>query len=422
MSIRHALAVALSAVAFIFCVSARAALADPSPTPAPATMSPAPATMSPAPAASAAPTDTPTPTPKVFQLDGDADLGTNFLFGNAEKLQFTNGSNARVFDYLSDQLNFQNLEITGTLTKGNLGGKIDLSFGNDANIIASFGQPNNEGYNITQAWLSYALGPVTLTAGKFTTLAGEEYITSANDFNYSRSILFGYAIPFTHTGVRAQYNFNPKFSLLLGANEGWDVVNMANHAVTWEGNLTWNPSSAFGFTFQTYQGNSQISYAALGTEGNRTLYDLVGLWKPVAPLSLVVNYDQGSQKNAFPVNSAGVPLTAPCAGDPTFICPVQATANWNGVAGYVNYVISPLWQATLRAETFSDGQGYRTGFAQTWDEGTMTLQYNPGPFIFRAEYRVDGLNYPNFLTATSTGGGTGTGGLSTIGLEAIVKF
>jgi hypothetical protein len=424
LSIRHTLATAVSAVALAFCACAQAALADPTPTPAP----PTPAMMVPKPAATTLPSATPAPSPSpspiphLIQLSGEGDLGTNFLW-SAQKLQFTNTSNARVFDYLNNELNFQNLQVAGTLTAGNLGGKAQLSFGNDANIIASFGQPNNAEFNITQAWLSYALGPVTIQAGKYGALAGEETITSATDWNYSRSILFGYAIGFTTTGVRATYAAPAHITAIVGGNEGWDVVNSANHAISFEGELAWNPSSAFSIVADGTTGQQQISYASLGPEGNRTMYDIIVTGQPIAPLTLVLNYDYGSQKNAFPVDSTGTPLTTSCSigGEPS-ICDVQGSANWNGFAAYANYAFSPTWSGTLRGEEFSDGQGYRTGYAQTWTEGTGTIQYAPGPFIFRAEYRLDNLNHPNFLTASSFGGSTGTSHLSTIGLEAIVKF
>jgi hypothetical protein len=384
-----------------------------------ASMAPKPA---PSPSGTPSPSPSPSPVPHLFQLDGDADVGTNFL-NKASALQFTNGGNARVFDYLNSQLNFQNLEVTGTLNDNQLGGKVDLSFGNDANIIASYGQPNNAEFNITQAYLSYAIGPVTLQGGKFVTLAGEEVISSPNDFNYSRSILFGYAIPFTQTGLRATWALNPHINVIAGANEGWDVLNNANHAISFEGELAWNPSSSFGITLDTTNGYQQVAYGSGGPSGNRALYDFILTGKPIAPLTLVLNYDYGTQQNAFPVDSTGAPLTQSCTidGEPN-ICPVQAKAQWNGFAGYANWTFSQLFSATLRGETFSDGQGYRTGYAQTWLEGTGTIQYNPGPFIFRVEYRGDRLNHPNFITTTSTGGSTGVNTLGTVGLEAIVKF
>ena len=52
--------------------------------------------------------------------------------------------------------------------------------------------------------------------------------------NYSRSILFGYAIPFTHTGVRATYKVNDMLTVLGGVNQGWDAFEDPNHDKTLE--------------------------------------------------------------------------------------------------------------------------------------------------------------------------------------------
>ena len=43
-------------------------------------------------------------------------------------------------------------------------------------------------------------GKVQWDAGKFVTPIGAEVIESQDNWNYTRSILFGYAIPFYHLG------------------------------------------------------------------------------------------------------------------------------------------------------------------------------------------------------------------------------
>jgi hypothetical protein len=55
-----------------------------------------------------------------------------------------------------------------------------------------------------QAYVSLKLpADIVLDAGKFVTNTGAEVIEAKDNWMYSRSILFGWAIPFTHTGVRA---------------------------------------------------------------------------------------------------------------------------------------------------------------------------------------------------------------------------
>ena len=60
--------------------------------------------------------------------------------------------------------------------------------------------------------------------GKFVTHLGYELIEGYDGYNdnYSRSLLFNYAIPLTHTGVKASYSISPKVSLMAMVVNGWD--------------------------------------------------------------------------------------------------------------------------------------------------------------------------------------------------------
>ncbi len=71
------------------------------------------------------------------------------------------------------------------------------------------------------------------------------------------------------------------------------------------------------------------------------------------------------------------------------------TATWNGVAGYVQYQLTPKLSAALRSETFNDNGGYRSTYDQQWRETTLTLAYAPSaPVVFRIEGRADKSNRP----------------------------
>ena len=60
--------------------------------------------------------------------------------------------------------------------------------------------------NIEQAYISFkpaqAKG-LQLDFGKFVTAAGAEVIETKDNWNYSRSLLFSWAIPYYHFGLRA---------------------------------------------------------------------------------------------------------------------------------------------------------------------------------------------------------------------------
>ncbi|MBD5633200.1 MAG: outer membrane beta-barrel protein [Candidatus Eremiobacteraeota bacterium] len=429
MPTRNILAAAVFAVAASVC-AAGAAFAQPAPSPAPTAKpapSAAPAAASPAPATSGSPAPSPTPTPyKLITISGSADGGFTSIEG-ADSARFVTGTPSRVFDAstgpffdanggrqlapandFSHALDLQNANIQVNFNGPFIGGKIEESFGTDADVIASNGQ-SRSGNNLTQAYLQAARGPVTLLAGKFSSLAGAEVIEAPGNSNYSRSYLFGYAVPFTHTGVRLTYVVNPKASIVVGANNGWDDWKFAGKKKTFEGALLLTPSPAFALTLDTYNGNdfavggnSTLGFLPIYT--NRTLYDGVLTVHATSALTLIANYDNGSQ-----------------LGDGTG---AFDTARWNGIAGYLNYAFTPVYGISLRKETFHDPEGFRTSLAQRVQSNTATFNYSPGTnFIFRLEYRLDtsdlnAFSYRGFDATT----GIGRPHQSSLGVETIVKF
>ena len=290
-----------------------------------------------------------------------------------------------MFDTVDRQpmLNAVNVQLQ---KNGALGGKLELTAGTNADVIASYPTANNNSFDVTQAYLSYTAGPFTLQGGKFETLAGAEVIEDPSDVNISRSILFGFAVPFTHTGARLTYSPTSLFSVIGGVNNGWDnTKGNGGGAKTIEYGVAYN-GAIVSLTAQGYSGTERISNAAWTAVGNsptgrRTLVDVVGTYHVTPKLTLQGNFDHGQQLNTPLVNGAGV--TTSLAG----------TATWNGVAGYATYQLTPKISAALRGETFTDGGGYRTGYDQRWREATFTLAYAPSaPVVFRIEGRADNSN------------------------------
>ena len=64
---------------------------------------------------------------------------------------------------------------------------------------------------------------VTLTMGKFNTFLGYEVISPTGNFNYSTSYLFSNG-PFSHTGIKADFQISEDFSLMLGLMNQTDVT------------------------------------------------------------------------------------------------------------------------------------------------------------------------------------------------------
>jgi hypothetical protein len=421
---------------------ASGALAQSTPPPAPTPAPSASAMMAPkggiptvapsgAPTATPAPTPTPSPTPfKLLSLQGSGDAGYESIAG-ANSARFISGGPSRVFDVstgpffdanggrqlagpndFDNALDLQNANVALNINGSQFSGKIEGSFGSDADVIASNGQ-SRSGVNLTQAYLQAVEGPATVLIGKIETLAGAEYIEAPLNTNYSRSYLFGYAIPFTHTGARVTYAINSKFSVVAGVNNGWDDWKFAGKKKTLEGALLMNLSPGVTWNIQTYNGNdfavggnSALFFAPVYT--NRMLYDSELTLHATSALTFIANYDNGTQ-----------------LADSGAFFPV--TAHWNGIAGYANYAFTPVYGISLRKETFLDAEGFRTGVpgGVRLQSNTATFNYTPGNnFIFRLEYRLDAADKNAFAFNGVNGPGLfdGRSHQSSLGVEAVVKF
>jgi hypothetical protein len=333
----------------------------------------------------------------------------------ANSFQFTNGTSSRTFETVNQQPMFNALNVQ-LVKNGAIGGKVELEAGSNANVIASYPE-NIDSFDVTQLYASFSSGKVTLITGKFVTLAGAEVIEDPNNVNISRSILFGFAVPFTHTGARLTFAPSSLFSVIAGANNGWDNLKGSGSGKTYEFGLAYN-GPVFQLTAQGYTGAERISNAAWSATGNsplgnRTLIDVVATYKATPKLTFVGNYDHGQQQNAPLLNSIGT------AEVNAFGTPLIGAARWNGGAGYATYQFSPRWVASLRGETFNDDGGYRTGSTQHWREATLTVGYAPSPsLLFRLEGRADASNQAVWTDANGKLRNT----LQSVGAQAIVKF
>jgi len=431
--LKHSSLRALIAIVFAACVAivGRTAWAAPVDSAQSPTIVAA-ATPTGTPTATPAPTPTPTaaPPPKVVQFSGEADLGYTRLASEYNQNPYGSETYYRVFDgitlpaasiqtqprSIANAPDVQDIYIGALFTgPAGLGGDVDVAFGTDADVFASYPQPI-EDWNIPQAYLTYAYKDATFTVGKFYTLAGAEVIKSVNDWEYSRSILFGYAVPFTHTGVRLNIAPSSKFNYTIGENLGWDTIRSQGNGRTTELGIGFNPSSATSLTVQSYIGKSPanageatLNWPTVDPSSPalfplyvtpRHLYDVVLIGHVTSALTLQGNYDYGTQMD--------VPLATGGYG----------TAIWQGLAAYLNYQFTPKWAATIRGEEFDDKGGFRTGVDQKIGEGTFTAQYQPvSPLFLRLEYRADHSNQAPF-----TYNGNPVNFQHTLGAEAAVKF
>lgn len=383
-----------------------------------------------APAAAPAAVDPPIFSIWGFDLTGYVDAGYTRLSGRGAFNTTPNGPAVtfggpdRVFDYRRNSLDLHQVAFTlANQPKESFGGLLNVTLGRDADVIAAYktgpsrgdgcnlatgqatsGGCRKTGYDVTQAFVQYATGPATLVVGKFVTSAGAEVINSTANPNFSRSILFGYAIPFTHTGFRASYAASDTLMLMVGVNNGWDDLKDTNSAKTIELSVSVAPVKELSLVAAVHSGKERVGgLVNTGPEGTRNLFDGVATFNATDKLTLILNFDYGTQANASTVTPSGA-----------------STAKWSGLAGYANYQIDDNWKISLRGEYFHDRSGYRTGLVQKWKEATLTLGYTPIKNLeLRGEIRGDRSNVPAFIDSDSVGASKSQ---RSIGLEAICKF
>jgi hypothetical protein len=274
---------------------------------------------------------------------------------------FTRDVPNRVFDREHNSFNLNLVDITATYQpEEGFGGFIQRNAGSDANVFAPLGTGTDDEFDVQEAFGQYAVGAFTFIGGKFATLAGAEVTESPADLNFTRSILFGYAIPFTHTGVRLQMETAGGTTFSLGVNNGWDVFR-ESAAVATDDDTADDKTVELGAIFAPFEPLSVSGSAYTGDEpgavaGRRNLIDVVLNYTATDALSFAVNGDVAQQDDAI----------AP-----------GADADWHGVAGYANYQFTDQWRAALRGEWFDDEDGFRTSVAQQWKEVTGTSAYMP---------------------------------------------
>jgi hypothetical protein len=307
-------------------------------------------------------------------------------------------------------LNLGNLHFERA-SKDGVGFVADVDFGETANVVNNStyfgkgydanGNPilgnGTDFFDARQFYLTYTIpvgSGIKLQAGRFVTLAGAEVIKSYNNLNYNitNSILFGFAIPFTHTGLMGTYAFNDQWTLNLGIVNGWDNVADNNDGKSVHGMLTYAPSPKFSVAISGTYGPEQSTHSVTDNLGNvllvhagrskRFLQTTVITAKPTDQLTLILDYDYGNESDVVPRDD------------------LLRTAQWQGAAGYIIYAFTDNLSAALRAEIFDDMDGMRTlaagvngfgpGNQATYYEFTPTLSYKVVEGLFwRNEYRHD---------------------------------
>ena len=288
-----------------------------------------------------------------------------------------------------------------------VGFELDFGFGRTMNYINA-AEPVTEGFQyIEQAYVEWKPAKAKgfeIDFGKFSTSAGAEVIEDYSNWNYSHSLLFSWAIPYYHFGVRTSWpmgkHFVGGFQLVNGWNNVTDTINSGK---------TIGLTGALTYTKFTWNINYYTGPMNQGTNsGFRNLIDTTLLLTPPGKLNAYINFDYGRNDNSH-CSTCVVPATMP-------------NASWYGVAAAFHIQMTAKWALTPRVEWFDDAQGYAlsgalpspildqcvgteclsTAVAQQVKEATITLEYKLlEGLLWRLEWRRDWSTYPMFERGTA---------------------
>jgi hypothetical protein len=362
------------------------------------TASAAPASTTAAPATAVLATEA---KPASGPLDGLSNvLGGATLTGYVDTYYNTNFNQpashltgARSWDNLNNgfELNMVNLVLDKSVDKDSRTGyHVSLAFGNQMNVINAAEPFANSLHakpgwdqNLLEAYFSY-LAPVgkglQIDVGKFVTPVGAEVIPSKDNWNYTRGLLFDYAIPLYHYGVRGKYTFSPKVTLTGFVLNGWNDVIDNNSGKTGAVSLALTPTKKLTITQNYMFGPEQSQPFASGTVTAdshwRHLSDTTVAYAATRKLTLQSNFDYGRDT----IEGVKIPVY------------------WTGVANYARYAFNSKYALTARHEYYNDHYGFTTGVPQHMQEVTGTFERRiAGHIITRMEYRRDMSNKAIFF-------------------------
>jgi hypothetical protein len=276
----------------------------------------------------------------------------------------------RAFDTRHSQFSLNYAEVAVEMKPEPLGFRADIGFGDATNFIhANEPALANGGASLFQyLQQAYIMAKVNdkfqMDFGKFVRPFGAEVIETKDNWNYSRGLLFTYAAPFYHFGLRANYNRSETTQFGFYLVNGWNNVQDNNSAKTMIVSGTFKPKERLTIKASAMLGREQpnavpigqvspfgqgqLQFATAGTPSRRLL-DLVLKFDLNENVQLMTNYVYGT----------------------------ESRNDWKGVAAYVRMKLHDRLVIIPRYEWFRDLDGLTaiTGSPQTLQEHTLTFLF-----------------------------------------------
>jgi hypothetical protein len=328
------------------------------------------------------------------ELSGTLDTYYHYNFNRPATSSLTP---LRNFDFSHNQFSFAlaELALSKPATEDDrVGFRLDLDYGPVTDWVHSIDPVGPEVVkHVQQAYISF-LAPagkgLTIDVGKFVTQHGAEVIEAKDNWNYSRSLLFSWAIPYYHMGVRIGYAPNDKATLGFTVNNGWNNVDDNNSAKTVGFQALLKPTSPFSVALNYMAGPEQTD----DSNDWRHLFDATLTYTIDEVFSVMGNYDYG--RDTFG----------------------GSAVDWQGVGVYLKAQATPSFAVIPRYEYYNDQDGFTTGTGQNLQEFTLTAEFKHSQgLLTRLEYRRDWSDVDFFIR-----NGTSRGDQNTFSIGLVYAF
>jgi hypothetical protein len=332
----------------------------------------------PAPAPAAAPAAAPDPKPwRVAGFDVSGFLDGYYSYNHNNPTEADNGKSNDYYNFNTDanQPGLSAAKLTLNHDPAPVGAHFDFIYGRTNRLVNAVNQLDF----VEQAFISVkppkAKG-FELDAGKFVTSAGAEVIEAKDNWNYSRSLLFAWAIPYYHLGLRTAMPVTKTETVGVQVVNGWNNITHDLGGVT-VGLTSALTEPKYTWSANVYTGKEDTP----GQDAYRNLFDTTLLLTPTSKFNAYVNFDFGMNKDS---------ITGAKLGD-------NVKSYWNGLALAAHEQLTATQAVAGRVEYLNDTEGYATGTKQILKEITGTYEYHMKyGLVSRLEYRHDSSNEPTF--------------------------
>lgn len=272
------------------------------------------------------------------------------------------GNSAKRADQFA--LNLAAIELSREATP--LGFHVIAAAGTEMDVLHS-GEPDESDLtsHIYRASVIYATGwgrGVSFEGGIYPGHIGFESPLPRDNWSYTQS-LAGQFTPSYHTGVKAVVPFAEQWTAEIHLCNGWQTIGDVNRSKSLGAKLALE-TKPVSVALNTWYGDELPD----DEDHARRLVDVVTVIRPSEAWSVAAEGYVGRQER-------------PGGGDDAW---------WLGALWVRFAPPSAPWAVSARAERLSDEDGAISGFAQTWDEASLTFELRPVErLILRLEGRRD---------------------------------